>query len=132
MEARHYSQKREAILEKVLATKCHPTADWIYESLKQEYSDLSLATVYRNLKLFKNEGRISSFTGVVGQERFDGNIEPHAHFVCRQCGIIMDIPFLEYRASDFICPEEIAGSKIERFDLSLYGVCKTCLASVET
>ena len=129
MEVRNYSKKREVILDKVLGTKCHPTADWIYESLKQDYPDLSLATVYRNLKLFKSEGRIASFVGMVGQERFDGNIEPHGHFVCRGCNLIADIPLSEYRADDFAFPKEIEGAKIERFDVSLYGLCKICVPS---
>ena len=129
MEVRNYSKKREVILDKVLGTKCHPSADWIYESLKQDYPDLSLATVYRNLKLFKAEGRIGSLIGITGQERFDGNTEPHGHFVCRKCSMIVDIPLSEYRADDFVCPKEIEDAKIERFEVSLYGVCMICLPS---
>ena len=114
---KNYSKKREGILKKVLGTKCHPTANWVYESLKLDYPNLSLATVYRNLKLFKTEGRITAFIGIDNQEHFDENIEPHGHFICRQCKCIIDIPLLKY--DDFICPEEIKG-KIERFELSLY------------
>ena len=129
MEVRNYSKKREVILEKVLGVKCHPTADWIHDSLKQDYPDLSLATVYRNLKLFKAEGRITSFIGMVGQECFDGNIEPHGHFICRRCKKIIDIPLLTHKTDDYNYLKEIDGAKIERFDVSLYGVCKICLSS---
>ena len=127
LKLRNYSYKREVILNKALSAKCHPTADWIYDALKQEYPDLSLATVYRNLKLFKTEGRIASFTGISAQERFDGNIEPHGHFICSKCSIIIDISLFEYQKNQFICPKELEGSQIERFDISLYGICKTCL-----
>ena len=46
----NFSRKREAIYQTVCDTKVHPTAEWVYEALKPVYPDLSLGTVYRNLK----------------------------------------------------------------------------------
>ena len=45
-----YSKKREAILEAIRSTDTHPTADWVYQTLKPTHPDLSLGTVYRNLR----------------------------------------------------------------------------------
>ena len=61
---RKYSRKREAILETIRSTKCHPTAQWVYEQLKPRIPDLSLGTVYRNISLFRQEGKLVS-VGVV-------------------------------------------------------------------
>ena len=47
---RNFSRKRMAILNTLQETTLHPTADWVYARLKPRYPDLSLGTVYRNLK----------------------------------------------------------------------------------
>ena len=48
-KAVRYSKKREAILDAIQSTTCHPSADWVYQTLKPSHPDLSLGTVYRNL-----------------------------------------------------------------------------------
>lgn len=126
LETKNYSRKREAILAKIHSTHSHPTADCIYDSLKKEYPDLSLATVYRNLKLFKEEGLITSLVGNTNQELFDGNLHPHGHFICRSCNAVIDIPSLGCESENITAPTEIEGSKIERVAISFYGVCKNC------
>ena len=63
---RKHSRKRDAILDCMRNTTCHPTAEWVYQQLKPIYPDLSLGTVYRNLAMFKESGTIQSI-GVVGR-----------------------------------------------------------------
>lgn len=88
---RKRSRKRDAILAKILQTTSHPSAVWIYEELRKELPDLSLGTVYRNLSLFKDEGLVVSVGTVNGQERYDGNTEEHTHFICLDCGDVIDV-----------------------------------------
>jgi Fe2+/Zn2+ uptake regulation proteins len=87
-----HSKKREAILELIRSTDTHPTAQWVYGQLKPVIPDLSLATVYRNLNLFKKEGLALSVGVVAGEERFDGNYAPHPHLVCEKCNRVIDLP----------------------------------------
>ena len=54
--ATRYSPKRQAILECICSTDCHPSAEWVYAMLKPQIPDLSLATVYRNLARFREDG----------------------------------------------------------------------------
>ena len=61
---RKHSRKRDAILDCMRHTTCHPTAEWVYQQLKPVFPDLSLGTVYRNLSVFKASGMIQSI-GVV-------------------------------------------------------------------
>ena len=84
--ARKHSKKREAILEALRSAKDHPSAEMLYSRLKSVYPDLSLGTVYRNLAFFINDGEITSVGTVAGQERYDADTSPHAHFICRRCG----------------------------------------------
>ena len=57
-QATRYSPKREAILQCLRSTTCHPSAEWVYSQLKPQIPDLSLATVYRNLARFRSEGAV--------------------------------------------------------------------------
>ena len=58
MNTTRHSPKREAILECLRSTTCHPSAEWVYSQLKPRIPDLSLATVYRNLARFRAEGAV--------------------------------------------------------------------------
>ena len=84
-------RKRNAILSCLKKATVHPSAEWVYNQLKSEYPDISLATVYRNLNLFREQGLITSIGTVQGVERFDGNTDPHVHFICSRCGSVIDL-----------------------------------------
>ena len=119
-------RKRSAILSCLRATKSHPSAEWIFRQLKPEIPDLSLATVYRNLTLFRQQGLIASIGTVNGVERFDGNTKPHVHFVCSQCGRVDDLPAVQVPDSlkDQACRD--TGAEISACQLTFHGVCGCC------
>lgn len=128
MPARKRSRKRDAIYECVRATKSHPTAEWVYGQLKPTIPDLSLGTVYRNLAMFRQEGKIVSVGTVDGMERFDANTVPHAHFVCTHCNAVIDV--------DVPLPEELIAAvgcgSVRHCELTFFGVCKSCVPSDAT
>ena len=126
MQLRNHSKKREAILEKLRSTTSHPTAEWVHRELKEDFPDLSLATVYRNIGLFKEEGEIVSVGTVAGQERFDGNTAPHAHFVCQRCRAVIDFDGPEAQPEVLTLLEGM-GFLANRVDLTAYGACNNCL-----
>ena len=84
-------RKRNAILSYLRASTQHPSAETIYKDLKHEIPDLSMGTVYRNLTLFKQQGLAASVATVNGVERFDGNTDPHVHFICNNCDAVIDL-----------------------------------------
>ena len=121
-----YSRKREAILNAIRSTDVHPSADWVYHTLRPVYPDLSLGTVYRNLARFKQEGLVVSVGTVNGQERFDAVVSPHPHLICQDCGAVLDLPQLNLEE----VVEKITGQygvKIDRHDLIFYGLCPHCV-----
>ena len=75
--ATRYSRKREAILNAIQSTDCHPSAEWVYQTLKPTHPDLSLGTVYRNLNLLVETGEIKKLTCGDGADHFDGDIRQH-------------------------------------------------------
>lgn len=121
-----FSRKREALYNALCATTVHPTAEWLYAALRPEYPDLSLGTVYRNLKKFCAEGKARSVGVINGQEHFDANVSPHTHLICRSCGTVRDL--FEINVSDEIAQQaaDISGYQITGVSLRLMGLCPTC------
>ena len=119
-------RKRGAILECLRCSKAHPSADMVYAMLQKDHPDISLATVYRNLALFKKQGLIQSVGTVGGVERFDGNIEPHVHFVCTGCDAVLDLPELEVPQT--LCGSAAAGigGTVSGCQLTFSGLCGDC------
>ena len=119
-------KKRDAILECVRQTKVHPSADWVYARLKPDISDLSLGTVYRNLALFKEQGLITSLGTVRGVERFDGNNDPHVHFVCETCGNVVDLMEIQLPPELTTAASQMCGGTIQSSQLIFTGKCRSC------
>ncbi|MDR1465332.1 MAG: transcriptional repressor [Oscillospiraceae bacterium] len=114
------SKKRDAIYAALMESKSHPTAEWIYRELKPDIPELSLGTVYANLSLFRKEGKAVSVAVVEGKERFDGDLTPHAHFICRCCGRVADV----FAAAS---PEDPALPGIaESCQTTWHGICYDC------
>ncbi|MDR2053932.1 MAG: transcriptional repressor [Treponema sp.] len=127
---RKYSRKREAILEVIRSTECHPTAQWVYEQLKPRIPDLSLATVYRNISLFRQEGKLVSVGVVNGEEHFDGFTAPHPHCICEHCGKVFDLPCSDEAAPVFLT-RNIAGFITDFRKTVFYGTCPECAAAIQ-
>lgn len=122
MRSQRYSQQRERIYEAVCATKEHPTAQMIYETLKPEMPKLSLGTVYRNLQQMAQDGRLMELDGPVS--RFDATVQPHTHLRCSRCGCVADG---ELAYDERIDHEPIAqGWRITSHNLMFTGICPAC------
>ena len=91
MPALKYSRQREAIKSFLMTRKDHPTADVVYHSLRADFPNISLGTVYRNLSLLEEIDEIIKISTGVGPDHYDYNTAPHYHFICRSCGRVMDI-----------------------------------------
>lgn len=121
-----YSKKREAILAAIRGTSCHPSAEWVYQRLRPLHPDLSLGTVYRNLAFFREHGLVQSVGVVQGQERFDGIVTPHSHFICNCCGSVLDLPDIRPESGLDRAVSRQYGFAVERHELTFYGLCANC------
>ena len=119
------TKQKVAILRVLKATDHHPTAEWVYGRVRQEISNISLGTVYRDLKSLIKEDEISE-VGIGGtQGRFDGTAENHYHFRCRQCNRILDIAEPVDREIDGRLAQK-TGFKVFGHRLEFHGLCKDC------
>ena len=128
---RNFSAKREAIYSAIASTKCHPSAEWVYDVLKPQIPGLSLGTVYRNIAVFKDTGIIRSVGVYNGQERFDAVLTPHSHFICTSCFKISDIPggrsFADKAMYDYV--EQECNASVSGHSIVFYGLCSKCRQS---
>lgn len=120
------SVKRDAMLDLLRTTNCHPSADWVFQQLRPMFPDLSLGTVYRNLNQLCEHGLIKRVGTVNGQERYDGDVSPHAHFVCTRCGSIIDLP-LNPPTQGYVeeCSKQF-GFEAESYEVHVKGLCQAC------
>ena len=129
MESRSkHFRKRDAILEYMRQTDAHPSAETVHAGLKATIPYLSLGTVYRNLSLFKQQGMIQSLGSVQGVERFDGNVEPHVHFICTGCGKIQDLHEMQVPQDLSDQAANLANARIRMCQLTFSGECEDCAA----
>lgn len=117
------TKQREIILETLRSVSCHPTADEIYDWVRKDIPNISLGTVYRNLETLSDSGIILKVQAAGTQMRFDGDISPHFHFRCRECGRVSDLEFSDKQWLGKLTPQ--LDCKIEGADF--FGVCKDCL-----
>ena len=121
-----YSHQRELILEAVKSVKTHPTADMVYDSLHAENPNLSLGTVYRNLNLLAQNGDITPIYTGDNKVHYDGDTDPHCHFVCKGCNKIIDIFIKPQIPTEILDDEEFF---VEEGKTLLYGRCRACATS---
>ncbi|MBS7261565.1 MAG: transcriptional repressor [Treponema sp.] len=121
----NYSRQREAIISCLANRKDHPTADMVFESVRQEFPKISLGTVYRNLTLLCETGDIMKVATVKGFDRFDYTTKPHCHFICSECSQVTDV---EADMESLINKKELKNIPgiIDRTDILVYGLCHEC------
>jgi Fur family peroxide stress response transcriptional regulator len=119
-----HSHKRDAICEVLRETRDHPTADMIYERVRERYPEISLATVYRNLSQLCAEGEIIKI-GAGSKERYDIDTSVHTHFFCEDCGDVYDV-FAPLELWGLANAESEIGGQIKFAHITFRGVCKNC------
>jgi len=114
------THQRIAILNE-LAKKGHASIDEIYESIKQSFPSISLATIYKNIASLKEKNIVSEVCNHQ-KPKFEITKEPHAHLICTKCGAIEDIEFKNSINKEI--EKDYPNSKKE---LSIYSLCSKCI-----
>ncbi len=119
--------QREVILGLVHTSTDHPTAEWIHQEARRVIPDISLATVYRTLRILKEKGLIYEFSGGSSPARYDGVTHDHDYVRCVCCGLVSDVDLpgiseLRRRVG------ERTGFSLGRVPLLFQGLCASCAA----
>ena len=126
---RRNTNQREAILRILANTRSHPTADDIYDEVREKIPAISKGTVYRNLKILKEMGQVREINSDGTRSRFEVAIVGHYHFRCENCGRVLDLNVPIRRELD----REIAkqtGLIISHHQLEFSGLCHDCQSSI--
>jgi Fur family transcriptional regulator, ferric uptake regulator len=116
------TRQRRVILESLCAVTTHPTAEELYQAVREKLPRISLGTVYRNLDVLSASGMVLKLEMCGCQRRFDGNTEPHYHIRCLGCGKVDDLPgkpVVELKVKS-------AGYEVLGHRLEFVGLCPAC------
>lgn len=116
------SHQRLMVLDYLINNMDHPTADDIYKSLKSKDPILSQATVYNTLNLFVDNHIVSELDFNESRKRYDFYNKQHSHFICEDCGDILDLDV----DIENLKLEGLEGCKVNSVDITIRGKCPNC------
>lgn len=117
--------QRHAILEYLINSMTHPTADDIYKALEGKFPNMSVATVYNNLRVFREVGIVKELTYGDSSSRFDYVTTDHYHVICESCGKIVDFHYPGLDEVEALAAH-ITGFEISHHRMEIYGTCTDC------
>lgn len=117
------TQQRRDIFTAVAASCLHPTAEDVLTSVRKKRANVSLDTVYRTLAALEKMDLLIR-VGTPGRERFDGDMTPHAHFICSSCGAVYDV-FPSSMQTNWK-PTALGCGKVTQVNVQFKGICKRC------
>jgi len=122
------TNQREVILRAMFKHKGHFTPEEILSFTQKEENgkNIGVATVYRALNFFEQEGFAVSISFGAEGKRYELNIkEHHDHMICNECGKI-----IEFESDEIEKLQETEAAKkgflIKDHAMQLHGICKEC------
>ncbi|MDR1342850.1 MAG: transcriptional repressor [Prevotellaceae bacterium] len=123
------SLQRIAIMDYLMNNLVHPTVDTVFSSLSASIPTLSKTTVYSTLKLLAQQGAVLELNIDDKNVRYDANISRHAHFRCKFCGSVHDLPLASL---DAVAVETAGKFVITESQLYCKGYCDSCKDKAES
>ena len=122
--------QRLAIYRALAGDPGHPTADVVYGRVRAAMPALAPGTVYRILEALVRDGLLRRVSTTGGAGRFDANLAPHQHVICRVCGRMTDVvmPGLEVGP---LAGRAAPGFVVEEVDVRIVGRCRGCRPTAE-
>ncbi len=119
------SRQREYILDFLKSTDSHPTAQMVYDEIRDEFPNLSLGTVYRNLNILVEQGKVNRLQYGSTFDRYDADIYEHYHFICKHCGRIYDLQIEPQEDLEQVA-QKASGHQVEDHKIDFFGICQEC------
>jgi len=121
-----YTNQRVEILKFLQNNYSHPTVEDVYEGVRKKLTRISKATVYQNLKFLASKGLIQE-VNIKGVSRFEPNINPHHHIICKNCGAIVDFESKELTEFSLQLIKNMKEFDIESTNTNFFGICNKCI-----
>jgi len=117
--------QRLAIYRALLHSESHPDAEALYEAVRAQIPNLSLATVYKNLEALQELGIIRELTPLHETARFDANLDDHHHLVCTACKAVLDLYDADLDGLQ-LPTARAKGFLISHIRVQVEGLCPAC------
>jgi len=117
--------QRVAIL-KFLNQKVHPSVEEIYYDVKMEFASISLATIYKNLNILKDEEIVFELNPQDGKIRYDLNLKPHIHTYCPICKSLNDIFLQDVLSECNVKFSKLLNLNSIKIDILITSNCQKC------
>jgi Fe2+ or Zn2+ uptake regulation protein len=114
----HPTPQRIAVVQFILRTDSHPSADAVLETVRRQCSTISRATVYNTLNLLAQKGLLKTQVLREGTVVFDANVKPHHHFIDEDTGDIYDIPWVALKVTG---EKSLKGFRVRDYQVVLRG-----------
>ena len=118
------TEQRREIFKTVASSHFHPSAEDVFAVVREKLSNVSLDTVYRTLASLADMELILR-VGTAYKERFDGDLRPHAHFICSKCGEVYDV-FYDKKYMMLPLREAFSCGEVRQICLQYKGTCNKC------
>lgn len=116
---------RQAILEALLATQGHITADELIAQVQQRFPSVNASTIYRTLEVLETLGVVDHVHLGHGPAVYHVADREHQHLVCERCSRIEDLPLAKMRPFIGMLQGEFGFSLAHRH-FALVGLCRAC------
>ncbi|MCK5113565.1 MAG: transcriptional repressor [Phycisphaerae bacterium] len=123
------TKQRRIILEQMQTPNRHLTADEVYLRVRERIPNISMGTVYRNLELLVQSGKIKRLSMGGGAKQYDGGAHRHYHVRCVECGRVSDVSAGAFGDMNVAAAVGVEGFDIIDHELEFTGVCSKCQSS---
>jgi Fe2+ or Zn2+ uptake regulation protein len=116
--------QRVAVLGVLSAGREHLSAEEVFERVRQELPNISLATVYKALGELRRVGELRALP-VLGRLKFDLTSNPsHHHLVCERCQRVVDVELDRFRPE--MPSEGLMGFDVLSVEVIFRSICPDC------
>jgi Fur family ferric uptake transcriptional regulator len=121
------SRQRELVADAFFAMRGHVSVEELVVRARRRDPRVSVATVYRTVKLLVESGAATARQFGGGQTRYEAAAgrEHHDHLICTSCGEIAEFADEQIEALQALVARR-HGFDVESHKLELYGKCSGC------
>jgi Fur family ferric uptake transcriptional regulator len=121
------TRQRLLILETFFGLDGHLSVEELWARVRQVEHRVSVATVYRTMKLLAESGLAHARNFGDGQTRYEAAVgrDHHDHLICTKCGTIIEFENDQIERMQ----EQVArkhGFTVASHKMELYGLCRAC------
>ncbi len=117
------THQRLVIMSIVMKMTNHPSVDQIYGEVRKDHPSISLATVYKTVETFVENGLLSKVATREGQMRYDPRLDNHGHIYCGNTKELLDFydDELNELIIDFFKNRKVNNLKIKNITVRING-----------